>query len=132
MTQMGENTFKDAGGRLGGLTWQQYLKATAAQQVNAYGDWIEQGARDGPGTAASLVKGGIGTLPPEMQAAIMRGTQFAPNATRWVTALGEGNMDVPIAGGQAEALGTTSINDMRDAFEKMMAAWPQTQSPWPR
>ena len=34
-----------------------------------------------PGGGANLVKGGIGSLPPEMQAAIMQATQFSPNGT---------------------------------------------------
>jgi hypothetical protein len=132
MTQMGPQSFTDAGGRLGGLTWDQYQRATPAQQLATYGAWLDHYARTSPNNAASLVRGGIGSLPPEMQAAIMQGTQFGPNATNWVQALGEGNMSMRTTPSQqASALGDTSINAMRDEFARRMAAWPQQQSPWP-
>ena len=126
----GRGTFNDAGGRLNGLTYDQYMKATPAQQIATYGAWLNQGAKV-PNSAANLVAGGIGSLPPEMQAAIMMGTQFSPNSTSWVQALGEGNMDVPTSTKQAPELKPWTINAMRDVFAREMAAWPQTQSPWP-
>ena len=75
---MGPGTFTDAGGKLNGLTYEQYQRATPAQQIATYGAWIDQYAKS-PGSAAALVKGGIGSLPPEMQAAIMQATQFGPS-----------------------------------------------------
>jgi len=130
LTQMGRGTFKDAGGRLNGLTYEEYKKASPAQQIKTYGAWIDQGAKI-PGSAADLVKGGIGSLPVEDQAAIMMGTQFGPNAKSWVSALGGGNMDVQTHTDQAAELKPWTINAMRDAMAKQMATWPQTQSPWP-
>jgi hypothetical protein len=137
MTQMGPRTFAEAGGRLGGLTWEQYQRATPAQQLNAYGAWIDHYARSPSNEAASLVKGGIGTLPVEDQAAIMQATQFAPsgryNGVSWVQGLGEGNMSLPTTapGSQGTLLGDTSINTIRDVMARRIAAWPQNQSPWP-
>jgi hypothetical protein len=131
LTQMGQGTFSDAGGTLNGLTYDQYKRATPAQQIATYGSWLDQGAKI-PGSAAGLIAGGIGNLPPEMQAAIMMGTQFGPNAKSWVSALGEGNMDVRTTPSpQAAELKPWTINAMRDAMAAQMAKWPQTQPPWP-
>jgi hypothetical protein len=130
LSQMGENSFTDQrDSRLGGMTWQQYQRATPAQQVAMYGAWLDKYAR--PDNAAGLVRGGIGSLPVEDQAAIMMGTQFGPNKTEWVRALAEGNMDVPTSTKQAEELKPWTINAMRDALAAQMAKWPQQQSPWP-
>jgi hypothetical protein len=127
---MGEDSFTDQkDGRLGGMTWQQYQRATPAQQVAMYSAWLDKYAK--PENAAGLVRGGIGTLPPEMQAAIMMGTQFGPNKTEWVRALGEGNMNVPTSTKQAPELAPWTIEAMRDAMAAQMAKWPQQQSPWP-
>lgn len=127
VTQMGPTSFSEAGGTLGGLTWDQYQQATPAQQIGAYGDWLNYYSQD-PNSAASLVTGGIGSLPPEMQAAIMQGTQFGPNATRWPTALAGGNMTTPTTTSpQAAALGNTSIATMNDVYANRMAQWPQQQ-----
>ena len=101
MTQMGPGTFKDAGGKLDGMTCDQYPRATPAQQID---DLRRRGSTSTPKpaqiAAASLVKGGIGSLPPEMQAALMQGTQFSPsglnNGVSWVDALGQGNMSMPV------------------------------------
>jgi hypothetical protein len=132
LSQMGEDSFLDQkDGKLGGMTWQQYQKATPAQQVAMYSAWLEKYARNNPGSAADLVKGGIGSLPPEMQAAIMMGTQFGPNKKDWVQALGEGNMNVPTSTKQAPELAPWTIEAMRDAMAAQMAKWPQQQSPWP-
>jgi hypothetical protein len=127
MTQMGPDTFRDAGGTLDGLTWDQYQNATAPQQIATYAPWLEHYARTSPNNAASLILGGIGSLPPEMQAAIMQATQFGGNAKDWVAALGQGNMSMPVSRGQAGELGNASIGAMNDAFAKMMAKWPQQQ-----
>jgi hypothetical protein len=130
LSQMGEDSFTDQkDGRLGGMTWQQYQRATPAQQVAMYSAWLDKYAK--PENAAGLVRGGIGTLPPEMQAAIMMGTQFGPNKTEWVRALGEGNMNVPTSTKQAPELAPWTIEAMRDAMAAQMAKWPQQQSPWP-
>jgi hypothetical protein len=124
LTQMGPKTFAEAGGTLNGLTWEDYQKATPAQQVATYGAWIDHYAKGNPNNAASLVKGGIGSLPPEMQAAIMQATQFGPNSTDWVRALAEGNMSVPTTPyTQADALKPYTIEAMRNEFERRMQGW---------
>ena len=124
LTQMGPDTFREAGGTLNGLTFEQYQRATPAQQARTYGAWIDHYAKNDPNNAASLVKGGIGSLPPEMQAAIMQATQFGPNSIDWVKALAEGNMSVPTTPyPQADALKPYTIEAMRNEFERRMQGW---------
>ena len=89
-TQMGPKSFSEAGGSLGGMNWGQYQKAPLEGQIPAYGDWLQHYAR--PGNAAGLASSGIGSLPVPMQSAILQGTQFGPNSTRWPAGLAEGNM----------------------------------------
>ena len=123
-TQMGADTFKEAGGRLGGMNFGQYQKAPLEQQIPAYGDWLSHYAR--PGNAAGLASSGIGSLPVSMQSAILQGTQFGPNSREWPAALAEGNMGLstspnnPRTGqpyGQAKFLGVPpTINSMDTYF----------------
>jgi hypothetical protein len=132
LNQMAQKTFEEApGGMLGGLTWPQYQLASPASQIGAYGDWLNLYTQQGgPNSAAALVTGGIGSLDPAMQAAIMMGTQFTPNATGWPTALAAGDMNVPISIKQAQELGnygSPTIGTMYDAFTNTMAQWPQQQ-----
>jgi hypothetical protein len=121
---------------LGGLTWPQYQFGSPADQIGAYGDWLNYYSKGGPDTAASLVTGGIGSLDPAMQAAIMMGTQFGgfaglPDTTLWPQALAAGNMNMPVTTSkQALELGNSgypTIGTMYDAFANQMALWPQEQ-----
>lgn len=124
MTQMGPQSFKEAGGQLGGQTWDQYRTGSGASQIDAYAPWLQHYAQGNPDNAASLVTGGIGGLDPPMQAAIMQGTQFGPNASGWVRALGEGNMSMPTTpSAQAKELGDTSIGQMYNAYANRMGRW---------
>ena len=56
-TQMGADTFKEAGGRLGGMSFGQYQDAPLEQQIPAYGDWLQHYAQ--PNNAAGLATSGI-------------------------------------------------------------------------
>ena len=62
----------------------------------------------------------LSTEEPSMQAAIMQAFQFAPNGKKWQKAFNAGDYDVPVTkSGQANKLGTTSINDMQAYFKKL-------------
>jgi hypothetical protein len=134
LTQMGRPSFTEMpDGRLNGLTYEEYKRASPAQQIKTYGAWLQRPGSSS-GSAANLVLGGIGSLPVEDQAAIMMATQFGPYAKSWVSALGEGNENVrtpPPKADQAEELRPWTISAMRDAMAAQMMRWPQTQSPWP-
>jgi hypothetical protein len=137
LTQMGPGSFADIPNNMfGGLTWPSYQIASGPEQTSAYGDWLNFYSKGGADTAASLVTGGIGSLDPAMQAAIMTGTQFGPYAglpgtIQWPQALAAGNMNMPVtAYPQAPELGNKgypTIGSMYDAYTNMMAGWPQDQ-----
>lgn len=110
LTQIGEQTFTEAGGSLGGLTWSQYLNASPAQQIYAYGDWLRQ-----YNFSSKLQQNNINfsnlTIP--QQAAFLQGFQFAPNGTSWQQAFAQGNYNIATTNSpQASFLGSTSIADM--------------------
>jgi hypothetical protein len=131
MTQMGPETFTDAarmGTSIGGFpTIEDYQRGTAAQQIAAYGDWLDLYTRQNPqGAAAFVNSGALARLSPGEAAAILQGTQFSPNAARWVRALEQGDMNVPTtATRQAEELRPYTVNSMTDVAREHMAAWPQ-------
>jgi hypothetical protein len=113
---MGRDSFSEAGGQLGGLNFGQYKNAPLEQQIPAYGDWLQHYAR--PGNAAGLASSGLGDLPVPMQSAILQGTQFGPNSTRWPAALAQGNMSMSTTPyKQADVLGKPpTINSMDTYF----------------
>ena len=117
LTQMGPKSFAEAGGTLNGMTFDQYKSAPGEKQIDTYVPWLQSYARNNPNNAASLVAGGLGNVPAPTQAAIMQGTQFAPNSTRWPSALAEGNPYMPTtASKQAAELGNKSINAMTNSY----------------
>ena len=72
---MWKPTFDDFG-TLGGLTWEQYRDtATGAQQIAAYGDWLD---RYGGLKILSDLGFDISSQPPAMQAAILMSFQISP------------------------------------------------------
>jgi hypothetical protein len=115
LTQIGEETFREAGGTLGGKTWQQYLKASPADQIKVYGSWLEHYKFD-----QKLKDAGIDfkSLPVARQAAILQGFQFSPNKTDWLRAAGRGDLSVRATRSpQARALGDTSIVSMEQYYK---------------
>jgi hypothetical protein len=110
LTQIGEQTFREAGGSLGGLTWQQFQSASPAQQINTYGAWLNHYNFGSKVNAAGI---NLSQLTTAQQAALLQGFQFAPNASGWLNAFGRGDGSVPATTtNQADRLGNTSINDM--------------------
>lgn len=115
LTQIGPQTFKEAGGQLGGMTYDQFKAASPAQQIGVYDAWLNHyGFKDQMGRL------GIDTakMPIERQAALLQGFQFSPNGMGFKTALSQGRLDVPATGTtQARALGDTSIGQMERYFK---------------
>ena len=128
--QIAPDDFRTAGGTLGGMTYDQYRKASPAQQVAAYGDYI----RSSPNAAYLDAASGD----PALAASLMQGIQFSPQSDAFSKEFLAGNQDFQIAHddkgrapfytGQADALRYTTINDMRNAFARMIGNFPQTQT----
>jgi hypothetical protein len=118
--QMAPGDFQTAGGRLGGLTYDEYRRATPAQQVAAYGDFIASS----PNAAYLDYASGD----PALTAAILQGIQFSPQSEAWTQRLLGGDTSSRVTPKpQANELLTTSIDDMRAAFARRIAGFPQTQ-----
>jgi hypothetical protein len=109
----GDFTYGRAGGQLGGLTYQDYLKATPAQQLQAYAgpsgylanygimDKARQAGLDFPNMSAA------------QQAAFLQAANFAPGNTSWMNRWAQGDLTTPITTSpQSDALGDTSPNAM--------------------
>lgn len=115
LTQIGATTFTEAGGRLAGMTYDEFLQASPAKQIEAYGAYLDHYK-----FADKLKKNGvdISKYPPATQAAILQAMQFAPNSNKWLAKLAEGNKDIPTTNTkQAGALGSTSLSDMEKYFD---------------
>ena len=122
LTQIGRQTFKEAGGRLGGLTWQQYQNASPADQIRVYGSWLKHYKFQDKLKRNDV---NLSELPPNLQAAYLQGFQFAPNAESWQRQFGKGNYGVRTTRTrQARALGTTSINDMARYYGQKAKRYP--------
>jgi len=124
LTQIGKLTFKEAGGRLGGLTWQQYLNASPADQIRVYGAWLKNYKFQDKLKRNNV---NLSKLPPNLQAAYLQGFQFAPNRESWQRQFGKGNYRVrtDLSGvKQAGFLGSTSINDMARYYGKKAESNP--------
>jgi len=119
LTQMGAATWKDPSvknGRIGGLTYKEYVNASPEDQIKTYGAWLDHyqfGKRN------AKVGLDLSKLNPAQQAAILQANQFSPNGMQWRKAAAEGNFNVPSSpmirgkrAKQASALGDTSIGDM--------------------
>ena len=98
-TQIGPNTFREAGGRLGGMTVNEFKRAPLERQIPAYGDYLAHYGRQ-PGTAANLARSDIRHHPVPLQSSIMMGAQFSPYAglprtINWPAAFRAGDMSMP-------------------------------------
>ena len=126
--QIAPGDFRTAGGTLGGLTYDQYRNATPAQQVRAYSDYIASS----PNAAYLDYASGD----PALAAAILQGIQFSPQSEEFTKQFLAGNTGYQIAHdpkgrapfytGQADDLRYTTIDDMRNAFARRIAGWPQS------
>lgn len=122
LTQIGRQTFKEAGGRLGGLTWQQYQNASPADQIRVYGSWLKHYKFQDKLKRNDV---NLSELSPNLQAAYLQGFQFAPNAESWQRQFGKGNYGVRTTRTrQARALGSTSINDMARYYGQKSKRYP--------
>ncbi len=120
LTQIGPDTFKEAGGTLGGLTYGQYLKASPEAQVGAYGDYLKH-----YNFAGQMERHGIdvSSMSPDQQFAVLQGMQLSPNGQSWKAALANGDLSVPVTNTrQATALGNTSIGAMAGSQYGRLAA----------
>lgn len=127
LTQIGPKTFQEAGGKLGGLTYDQFKAATPAQQIGVYDAWLNH-----YGFQNQLKQLGIdpSTLPVERQAALLQGFQFSPNGMKFKDALAQGRTDVPATHtAQARALGDTSIGNMERYFKSQFGGVPAQSAP---
>jgi hypothetical protein len=143
LTQIGPQTFREApGGRLNGMTWDEYQRASPEQQIATYGAWLDQYGSLGRAAERGI---DIGALPPEAQAALLQGFQFSPNAglnessvRDWLTPYAQGGTDMPTTTrGQAPFLGQPlpTMGSMTDYYRRLMAGqmagaerqWPQQQ-----
>lgn len=116
-TQIGEQTFREAGGTLGGLTWNQFTNAPISQQVNVYGAWLDHYKFGSKINSAGI---NLANLTTAQQAALLQGFQFSPNGTSWLNAFGRGDGSVPSTGTkQAERLGDKSVNAMTDYYAQL-------------
>ncbi len=116
LTQIGKQTFTEAGGRLGGMSYDEFLQASPEKQLDAYRGYLEHYNFKG-----QMAKHGIDVskLTPDQQYAVLQGMQFSPNGQAWKAALAGGNLNVPVTNTpQAKALGTTSLADMAAYFGK--------------
>jgi hypothetical protein len=115
LTQMGPATFKEAGGTLNGLTYDQYLKASPDKQVDTYGAWLDHyGFSDKfKGAHIDLAK-----MTPAQQAAYLQAFQFSPAVSNWIG--GDANAPVTTTH-QASALGSTSLADMTKYYENLLS-----------
>lgn len=121
-TQIGRLTFTEAGGRLGGLTHDEYIDADLATQISVYSHYLTH-----YGFQNNAVGQTIGNQNIPTQAALLQGMQFAPNGNTqyvpsnraWQDAYTQGNYDAYTStrsdgtySPQASFLGSTSLNDM--------------------
>jgi hypothetical protein len=123
LTQIGPATFREAkNNRLGGLTWDEYKNASPAEQIRAYGDWLQHYK-----FSQQLEKHGINlsSMPANIQAAYLQGMQFAPNSQKWKEEFASGNYNYRTTEtNQARALGSTSISDMAKYYENIQRTNP--------
>ena len=116
-TQMGPATFREAGGRLGGVDFDTYQTLPLTAQIRMYPEYLAHYGR------LDLVRELATDQPPNIQAAILQGFQFAPNDPMrsedrsFVAALRSGDFTRPTTPHpQARVLGDTSLGQMSDYF----------------
>jgi hypothetical protein len=97
-----------------GLTRKQFLNLTAAEQIEAYGTWLDYYKFTKKMQDHSI---DCLALPLARQAAVLQAMQFAPNGDKWKAALSKGNLTVrSTTSPQAAVLGDTSIGDMENYY----------------
>jgi hypothetical protein len=114
LTQIGEETFREAGGTLGGMTYAQFRAASPAEQIRVYGAWLEHYK-----FKEQADKYGIdfSKMTKAQQAAYLQGMQFSPNGQDWKRAYAQGNPNVPTTTTrQAAALGNKTIGAMEHYY----------------
>lgn len=120
LSQIGAETFREAGGTLAGMSYDQFLRAGPAEQVRAYGAWLDHYK-----FGEKMERAGVdlSRMSPAQQAAVLQGFQFGPNATSWQRALGSGDASVPTTSTkQASFLGDKSIETMTGYYERLFAS----------
>jgi hypothetical protein len=120
LTQIGPQTFAEAGGKLGGMTYSEFLRAGPAQQIRAYGDYLNYYRFNAKvrGFGVDLSKMSIA-----QQAAYLQGFQLGPNAAAWQRAAASGQFNMPVTQSpQAPALGSTSLADMTRYYNRSLGA----------
>lgn len=125
-TQIGELTFREAGGTLGGLTWSQFLNAPIHRQIDAYGDWLKHYKFSTKIDTAGI---NLNNLTTAQQAAFLQAFQFSPNhpdditgskPAPWMTGFASGNGSIPATyKQQATRLGSTSMDDMSKYYTEL-------------
>jgi len=107
---------------LGGLTFDEYAnRATPAQQVDAYSDYIAN-SRNYPALDYAA-----GSNDPALYSALLQAMQFSPMRTTWAEELAAGNTSFPTHYNPPRAateLRPTSVDAMREAFARRIAAFP--------
>lgn len=116
-TQMGPATFREAGGSLGGVDFDTYQTLPLTAQIRMYPEYLAHYGR------LDLVRELVTDQPPNIQAAILQGFQFAPNdpmrpeGRSFVAGLRDGDLLRPTTPHtQARVLGDTSLAQMADYF----------------
>jgi hypothetical protein len=106
--QMSSGQFKDAGGTLGGLTFQQYQQASPADQIYSYNDMAARALARNPGLV-------LGQYDVPIQYSVLQALNFNPVATAnapWMAGLLRGDTTIPILTGATAA---AQARDLRDA-----------------
>jgi|HubBroStandDraft_6_1064221.scaffolds.fasta_scaffold201329_1 hypothetical protein len=104
------------------LTKDQFLDLSAAEQIQAYGKWLEYYQY-----TEQIAKYGVDVSgqPIARQAAVLQAMQFAPNGTKWKIAFARGDYSVPSTSSkQARFLGDTSIHDMEAYYGAFFEQYP--------
>ncbi len=108
ISQVGPKTLAEMG-----VSKQEYLNMSQAEQAAFYGKWLEHYKFSEKMQEAGI---DLSSLPPARQAAILQAFQFAPNGS-WIKRLGQGDTNTPVTKSpQAKRLGSTSIADMEAFF----------------
>ena len=131
------------------MTWDEYQRASPEQQIATYGSWLDQYGGLERARAAGI---DVNALPPEAQAALLQGLQFAPNTglkdppgvRDWLTPYAQGDASMattlkpqaPFLNEHPEVRSERpTMGSMTDYYRRLMAnqiagagrSWPQQQ-----
>lgn len=105
-----------------GMQKSDFLALTAAEQIEAYGKWLDYYKFDKKVADHGM---NVSAQPVERQAAVLQAMQFAPNAKKWKDAFARGDYSVrSTSAKQADALGDTSIADMESYYKSFFSKRP--------